>query len=220
MFWGKATEIKFFKDALICGSIPEQLFYFIEDKFYAYAPKGKSTEGKTLQSRNTLIGKYTEDWAKDLLFPIAENLGLYCVKNVVCSSIGITHSSTADIAFCKTYSKNQLPENIALIIEVKMSIVNYYVFIPGEKKITFESDFKGHKGRPSLLRSDSMLKAIGKSISIRVSGDGSTKIPGIVVIGNAPISKSYIDKVDFLRKSGVIQSYIGLSKSYRRSMLN
>lgn len=209
MFWSKETEIKFFKDALINGSIPEQLFYFIEDKFYAYAPKGKTTEGETLQSRNTLIGSYTEDWTKNLLSPIAENLGLHCVKNVVCSGIGLTHASTADIAFCKTYTKNQLPENIALIFEVKMSIVNNYVFIPNQNKITFESDFKGHKGRPSLLRSDSMLKAIGKSINIRVSGDGSTKIP-IVIIGNSPISKSYVDKVDFLRKSGVIQSFISV----------
>ena len=59
-------------------------------------------------------------------------------------------------------------------------------------------DYKQHKGNPSLLRSDSMLKAIGKSINIRVSGIASAKIP-IIVLGNSPITDSYVKKLIFLK---------------------
>jgi hypothetical protein len=55
-----------------------------------------------------------------------------------------------------------------------------------------------------------MLKAIGKSINIRVSGIASTKIP-VVVLGNSPITDSYIKKVDFLKTSGVIQGFWSLN---------
>ncbi|MDP2302329.1 MAG: hypothetical protein Q8N03_07895 [Ignavibacteria bacterium] len=55
-----------------------------------------------------------------------------------------------------------------------------------------------------------MLKAIGKAINIRVSDIASTKIP-IVVLGNSPITVSYIKKVDFLKTSGVIQGFWSLN---------
>ena len=63
-----------------------------------------------------------------------------------------------------------------------------------------------HKGNPGLLRSDSMLKAIGKSIDIRVSGHKATQIP-IIVLGNTPITHSYKSKVDNLKKAGIIQGF-------------
>ncbi len=55
-----------------------------------------------------------------------------------------------------------------------------------------------------------MLKAIGKSINIRVSGNESATIP-IVILGNSPITESYVKKVDFLKESGVIQNFISLN---------
>jgi len=67
-------------------------------------------------------------------------------------------------------------------------------------------DFKTHKGNPGLLRSDSMLKAIGKSINIRVSGHSASKIP-IIILGNTPITQSYISKVDHLYHAGIIQGF-------------
>ncbi|RKY55797.1 MAG: hypothetical protein DRP89_02595 [Candidatus Neomarinimicrobiota bacterium] len=67
-------------------------------------------------------------------------------------------------------------------------------------------DFKTHRGKPGLLRSDSMLKAIGKSINIRVSGDKASKIP-IIILGNTPITNSYISKVDHLKRAGIIQGF-------------
>jgi len=57
-----------------------------------------------------------------------------------------------------------------------------------------------------LLRSDSMLKAIGKSINIRVSGFAASKIP-IVIIGNTPVTSSYHEKVDHLKQSGIVQGF-------------
>ena len=56
------------------------------------------------------------------------------------------------------------------------------------------------------MRSDSMLKAIGKAINIRVSGYEASKIP-IIVLGNTPISKNYINKVDNLKRAGIIQGF-------------
>jgi hypothetical protein len=54
-----------------------------------------------------------------------------------------------------------------------------------------------------------MLKAIGKSINIRVSGAESTKIP-IIILSNSPITKHYVKKVDFLKTAGIIQNFISL----------
>lgn len=45
--------------------------------------------------------------------------------------------------------------------------------------VEYVGDYKQHKGNPALLRSDSMLKAIGKSINIRVSGIASTILNSI-----------------------------------------
>ena len=90
-----------------------------------------------------------------------------------------------------------------------MSIVSNYEFIY-PNKIKYLGDYKTHRGNPSLLRSDSMLKAIGKSINIRVSGNESTKIP-IVILGNSPITENYYHKVDYLKNAGVIQGFWSLN---------
>ncbi len=206
-FWNIDKEKQFFIEALKNFASPEQLFYKLTDGYFAYVPKGKSTEGQTLQSRNSLIGQYTEKWSKDFFQPIAKSLGLFAVNSVVCPVLGLSTQSDADLAFCTTNETQQKAENIKLLFEIKMSIVNNYQYDNGQVK--FIGDFKTHKGNPSILRSDSMLKAIGKSINIRVSGPESTKIP-IVILGNTPITKNYFKKVDFLKKSGIIQGFISL----------
>ena len=207
--WNNETEIYFFKEALKSFASPEQLFYNLKDGYYAYIPKGVDAEGQTLQSRNSLIGEFTEKWCKTLFEPIAEELGLYAVNGVICEELGLTQKSRADLAFCATENNNQSAENIKLIFEVKMSIISNYKFHRPDK-IEFLGDYKHHKGNPSILRSDSMLKATGKSINIRVSGNASTKIP-IIILGNSPITDSYIKKVDFLKTSGVIQGFWSLN---------
>ena len=206
-FWNIEIEKRFFIEALKNFASPEQLFYKLQDGYFAYVPKGKSAERQTLQSRNSLIGQFTEKWCKDFFQPIAKSLGLFAVNGVVCPELGLSKQSNADLAFCKTNETIQVPENIKLIFEIKMSIVNNYKFENG--KVVYVGDYKTHKGNPSILRSDSMLKAIGKSINIRVSGAKSTKIP-IIILGNTPITNSYTNKVDFLKKSGIIQGFISL----------
>lgn len=207
--WNNNTEIQFFTEALKNFASPEQLFYKLKKGNFAYVPKGMEAEGQTLQSRNSLIGQFTEKWCKDLFNPIARSLELYAVNGVVCEEIGLTRASSADLAFCKKNTIEQKAKDIKIIFEIKMSIVSNYQLIK-PKTINFIGDYKTHKGNPSLLRSDSMLKAIGKSINIRVSGTESASIP-IVILGNSPITENYIKKVDFLKESGVIQHFISLN---------
>lgn len=208
--WSNNTEIEFFSEALKHFASPEQLFYKLSNGYFAYVPKGSDAEGQTLQSRNALIGQFTENWAKNLLAPITNEFNLYAINGMVCEELGLTRQSSADIAFCTKDSLIQSAVDVKLLFEVKMSVVSNYKFEIKNRTVSFLGDYKTHKGNPSLLRSDSMLKAIGKSINIRVSGPSSTKIP-IVVLGNSPITDAYKDKVDFLKTSGVIQGFLSLN---------
>jgi hypothetical protein len=203
-FWNIEDEINFFYKSLNLFDV-EQLFYKIKDRYFAYIPK-RINFHYTLQSRNSIIGNYTEKWVKDFLAPIAKENNLYCLNGVVCEELGLNKNSPADVAFCKTNEKIQKAENIKAIFEVKMSIVNNYEF--ENNKIKFAGDLTTHKAIPSLLRSDSMLKAIGKCVNIRLKNERSF-IP-LFVIGNTYISKNYLSSVDLLKKRGIIQGFINL----------
>ena len=203
--WTKNTEIDFFKQSEKFAT-PEQLFYKAKgNKYYAYWPKGYDDEKTTLQSRNSLIGNYTEKWSVELINHFAKTKGLFAVQGVVCEEIGLTKQSSADVAVCKTNDVNQRVEDILMIFEVKMSVVWNWERKP-DGSLECIGDFTQHQGNPGLLRSDSMLKAIGKSINIRVSRFNSSKIP-IIVLGNTPITSSYYTKVDHLKMSGIIQGF-------------
>lgn len=202
--WSKDQEINFFLKTLEVAT-PEQLFYISNDsRYYAYWPKGYKGKKETLQSRNAFIGAYTEKWCKELFYEIAEEIGGYAVQGVTCSEIDLSKKSSADLAICKTNSINQIPENILLIIEVKMSIVWNWEF--KNRELICLGDFRTHQGNPGLLRSDTMLKAIGKSLNVKVSSYKAAKIP-MIVIGNTPITNSYFKKVDNLRRYGIIQGF-------------
>lgn len=209
MLWTNETEQQFFIEALRNFATPEQLFYNLQGVNYAYVPCRIDGGGQTLQSRNSLIGQFTERWTRNLLEPIAIASNLYAVNGVICEEIGLTNRSAADLAFCTTNSVHQTANNIKIIFEIKMSVVSNYRYLSNEN-IEFVGDYKSHKGNPALLRSDSMLKAIGKAINIRVSGVSSTNIP-IVILGNSPIQNSYIHKVDYLKTAGVIQGFLSLN---------
>ncbi len=211
--WTKKTETDFFKQSEKFAS-PEQLFYKARgNKYFAYWPKGYAGEKTTMQSRNSLIGNYTEKWSVELIKQFAKKKGLHAVQGIVCEEIGLTKQSAADVAICKTNEVNQKVENILMIFEVKMSIVwNWERKSNGSLECI--GDFTQHQGNPGLLRSDSMLKAIGKSINIRVSSFNSAKIP-IIVLGNTPITSNYYTKVDHLKTSGIIQGFWSVNSKPR-----
>ena len=99
--WNKNIEKDFFIKSLKFAT-PEQLFYLTKDrKFMAYWPKNYEGLKNTLQSRNSLIGSYTERWTTDLFKEIGERIGGYSVQGVVCNSLGLTNKSSADVAICK-----------------------------------------------------------------------------------------------------------------------
>lgn len=149
--WAKNTEIEFFKQARTFAQ-PEQLFYKTpENTYVAYWPKGYKGTKTTLQSRNSLIGSFTEKWSVDLLKEFAEKNKLYAKQGVICEEIGLNNKSPADVAFCKTDELIQTPENIITIFEVKMSIVWNWNLITEQEKESFnllsriyytEKDFK------------------------------------------------------------------------------
>lgn len=192
---------------------PETLFYKTPaDGYVAYYPKSYRGDKETIQSRNAYIGSYTEKWVKDLITPIANKNGLFAVNGVVSEEIELTRSSSADVALCKTDDISQKPQNILAIFEIKMSVVWNWKYKLENGRTTLEciGDYQSHTGTPGLLRSDSMLKAIGKSVGIRTASISSANIP-IVVIGNTPIQKSYYKKVDMLKKLGMIQGFWSLN---------
>jgi len=206
--WSQATEKEFFTKALKFAS-KEQLFYKTDKKKYvAYWPRGYEGEKTTLQSRNSLIGNFTEKWSLDLIIKYAKSKGYFALQGVICEEIGLTNMSPADVAICKKNSTIQNAEDIVAIFEVKMSVVWNWEYLDGE--LIELGDFTRHQGNPGLLRSDSMLKAIGKSINIRVSSFASSRIP-IVILGNTPITKSYEIKVDHLKQCGIIQGFLSVN---------
>lgn len=208
--WDQSQEKNFFVKSLEFA-MPEQLFYITKNKKYlAYWPKNYEGSKTTLQSRNSLIGSYTEKWVTDLFSEIAKSVGGYAVQGVIAKDIGLTNQSPADVAVCKTKDVIQKPENILMIIEVKMSVVWNWEFDPATKDLVCVGDYRTHQGNPGLLRSDSMLKAIGKSINIRISSFAASKIP-IIIVGNTPITKSYYEKVDHLKRNGIIQGFWSLN---------
>lgn len=205
--WSKKDEVDFFNKAKSLASI-ENLMVNVKGKYFAFQPKTETGKVNTPQSRNSFIGSTTEKWCKDLFLPIARHYNLYAVNGVVCDEVGLSRQSPADMAFCTTDGQEQRADNIKLIFEIKMGIVNNYIY-NDDDEFEFYGDYTTHKGNPSFLRSDSMLKAIGKSINLRVDSSKAKKIP-IIILGNSPITSSYVKKVDCLKQSGVIQKFISL----------
>lgn len=203
--WNKDVESKFFIESAKFAT-PEQLFYITDkNRYLAYWPKGYDGKKSTLQSRNALIGNFTEKWTTDLIQEVVKDKGLFAVQGAICDEIALTNMSPADVVISKSKYINQRPEDIVAIIEVKMSIVWNWE-LQGGKRLSCIGDYKTHQGNPGLLRSDSMLKGIGKGINIRVSSGKAATIP-IIVMGNTPITNSYYLKVDHLKVAGIIQGF-------------
>jgi len=202
--WNKEDEKNFFLETLNNVS-RDSLFYSTDDgRLVAYWEKIYTGQRYTLQSRNSHIGTFTEKWFSQLIQEYARSKGLFSLHKVRCNELSLTKSSPGDVVICKKNSINQNPGDIVAIFEVKMSIVWNWENINGN--LIELGDYTTHRGNPSLLRSDTMLKAIGKCVNIRLSCPEASKIP-IIVIGNTPITRSYLSKVDYLRKCGIIQGF-------------
>ena len=203
--WNQEVEQSFFEKAINSFASPEQLFYVTDDnRFLAYWPKGYKGKKSTLQSRNTLIGQFTEAWIRELIQNCVKVHNLFAIQGAVCEEIGLTGKSPADVVIARKKNTHLNPEDIIVIFEVKMSVVWNWKL--EDDKLICLGDYQTHQGSPGLLRSDSMLKAIGKAINIRVSSPRASTIP-IIVIGNTPITDSYLGKVDHLKTAGITQGF-------------
>ena len=208
--WGRNQEKIFFEKSRNFASY-DQLFYRTSDERYvAYWPKGYDGPKSTLQARNSLIGNYTEKWVSDLIKHVLEDKNLYVVQQAQIPAIGISRKSPADIAIATQNKKVLMPDEVKLIFEVKMSLVWNWEYDVQTSHIREIGDYRTHQGRPSFTRSDSILKAIGKCIDIRVSNFKSSKIP-LIVLGNAPLSNGFCKKADYLKKAGIIQGFWSLN---------
>lgn len=203
--WNQQVEQSFFEEQMRSSVSPDNLFYSTNDKrLLAYWPKNYTGKKSTIQGRNSRIGQFTETWTKELIQNCVKAQNLFAVQGAVCEEIGLPSNSKADVAIAKKEDTHLKPEDILVIFEVKMSVVWNWE-LKGNKLVCL-GDYQTHQGIPGLLRSDSMLKAIGKAINIRVSGHHASTIP-IIVIGNTPITDSYLGKVDNLKTSGIIQGF-------------
>ena len=210
--WNKNQEKLFFNKSRNFASY-QQLFYRTDDgRYVAYWPKSYNGMKSTLQARNSLIGNFTEKWVCDLFNHILEDNNMHVIQQAQIPSIGITRRSPADIVIADANKKILIPEEVRLICEVKMSIVWNWQYNTETSKVTEIGDYRTHQGRPSFTRSDSILKAIGKGIDIRVSNFKASKIP-IIVLGNAPLSNGFCKKADYLKTAGIIQGFWSLNPS-------
>lgn len=207
--WNKNQEISFFKNCRNFAS-PQQLFNETHDNRYlAYWPKNYRGKKTTLQSRNSLIGNFTEKWVADLIRGLIDE-DLHVIQQAQIPAIGISSSSPADVVIAGRNKKVLRPEDVKIIFEVKMSIVWNWEYDIATGSLTEIGDYRSHKGKPSFTRSDSILKAIGKCIDIRVSNPRASKIP-LIVLGNAPLSNGFCKKADHLKSAGIIQGFWSLN---------
>ena len=208
--WSKYQE-KLFFDKSKNFATHQQLFYRTDDgRYVTYWPKGYNGTKSTLQSRNTLIGNFTEKWVCDLLTNILPEDEYYIMQQAQIPAIGITHKSPADIVIATANKKVLMPDEVKLIFEVKMSLVWNWQYDETTGMIKEIGDYRTHQGRPSFTRSDSILKAIGKGIDIRVSNVKASKIP-FIILGNAPLSNGFCKKADYLKNAGIIQGFWSLN---------
>lgn len=208
--WNKKQERDFFNNSKNFASI-NQLFNETEDgRYVAYWPKNYSGKKTTLQSRNSLIGKYSEKWVADILNHLIDDKNLFVVQQAQIPAIGISHNSPADVVISSRNKKVLRPEDVKIIFEVKMSIVWNWEYDVSTDTLSEMGDYRSHRGKPSFTRSDSILKAIGKCVDIRVSDVLASKIP-LIVLGNAPLSNGFCKKADYLKNAGIIQGFWSLN---------
>jgi hypothetical protein len=208
--WTKETEREFFSWAFNeRNAKPEQIFYRVEDKYLFYLCKGTKGQGQVMQARNPWVGEFTEKWAEKFLSPIVGNLGFYVVRKATIREWGLFRQRAADLVICRTPQKPQEvdPKSVIAIVEVKMSIIWNWEWKPQLNEIVCAGDFRTHQGRPSVLRSDTVLKALGKAIEVRSKGFNGA----FFVLCNTPIPDDYQTQIDGCKRIGVMQGFFSVN---------
>lgn len=194
-----------------CGFFEKALF---KRKGMSACPECENSplEVSDFNGRNASVSAITEKFALDItqsaIDTCPELTGRYFVKRgVVCPQLGLSSGSEADLAILNKDVKGTVsPDAIKCLFEVKMS----FIWNWSEQDLTAPiADYDGHAGRPSIFRTDSILKAIGKAAITR-GYKGSERIP-FVVVGNTPPAPTYRDKVDGTVRSGLIQKWVSLT---------
>ena len=172
----------------------------------------KALEVSSFNQRNALVADATERFALQL-FQQAINSSkvmasrFFVKRNVVSPQLEMRGATAADLAILSRDTDGPVsPNEIECILEVKMSVIWNWAQNNKEEPI---ADYDGHAGRPSIYRTDSILKAIGKAAIMRSCPD-SERIP-FIVVGNTPPPPNYRDKVDGTVKAGLIQKWISLT---------
>lgn len=193
-----------------CGYTSRTVF---EDKSKRCPKCGaKALTVSSFNQRNALVADLTERFALELFQQTINTsdvmAGRFFVKrNVVSPQLELLRATAADLAILNKDTDGPVsPNEIECVLEVKMSIIWNWMQNNKEKPI---ADYDKHTGRPSIYRTDSILKAVGKAAIMR-GYLGSERIP-FVVVGNTPPPPNYRDKVDGTVRAGLIQKWISLT---------
>lgn len=191
-----------------CGKFSEEATFGSRQS----CPKcGGKLSVDTPQGRNAPLTRLLEPYAQSLIArAISESRvldGPYYVKpNVVCEELELTSGSGADLAILDKQVRGVPPaENIKCVIEVKMSLL--WNWEPERRDPV--GDYDDHQGRPSIDRTDTILKAAGKAAIIRGTDAGRT-IP-YVVIANSPPPSGYYGKIDATVQGGFVQKWLSVT---------
>ena len=193
-----------------CGYVEKSVFRCSSDKCPNCGARRLAVS--EFNQRNAIVADATERFALQLFQSVVNNSsalnGKFFVKrSVECPQLELRGRTKADLAILdKNLEGPVILERIKCIFEVKMSIIwNWSERDRGQPL----ADYDSHAGRPSIYRTDSILKAIGKAAITRAC-KGSERIP-FVVVGNTPPPVAYRDKVDGTVRSGLIQRWISLT---------
>ena len=217
LFWNVDYERSILNESMFariyCPSCGEIEKAFFRDKNSKCKKCGSSgLQVSEFNQRNAIVADITEKFALSTFRKILEDTdelkGKYFVKrNVECKELELSGQSKADLAILDIDTDAPVkPERIKCLFEVKMSAIWNWKESDTENPI---ADYDGHAGRPSIFRTDSILKAIGKAAVIR-SCVGNERIP-FIVVGNTPPPPGYRDKVDGTVRAGLIQKWISLT---------
>ena len=216
--WSAKVEQSMVEDSMLqTVYCDKQCGYSIRSFFNGKSAKcakcGSGLKVNTLNGRNANVSGKTENFALELLKSVAKDISseldqkVFAKRGVECPNLGLTGRSKADLALLSQDMEGPVPVvAIKCLLEVKMSFIWNWKEGDLAKPV---ADYDGHQGKPSIFRTDSILKAIGKAAITR-SYRGSERIP-FVVVGNSPLPPGYRENVDKTVNGGLIQKWISIT---------